>query len=37
MKRILLPMLVAFALPNTLNAEISEELHKKYLDAKDYA
>ena len=37
MKFLLLPMLAAIALPNTANAEISDELHKKCLDAKDYA
>ena len=37
MKRLLLPLLAALALPNTANAEISDELHKKCLDARDYA
>ena len=37
MKRLLLPLLAAIALPNTVNAEISDELHKKCLDARDYA
>ena len=36
MKRLLLPLLAAIALPNTVNAEISDELHKKCLDARDY-
>ena len=37
MKRLLLTLLAAIALPNTANAEISDELHKKCLDARDYA
>ena len=37
MKRLLLPLIAAIALPNTVNAEISDELHKKCLDARDYA
>ena len=37
MKRLLLPLLAAIALPNSANAEISDELHKKCLDARDYA
>ena len=37
MKRLLLPLLAAIALPNTVNAEISDELHKKCLEARDYA
>ena len=37
MKRLILPLLAAIALPNTVNAEISDELHKKCLDARDYA
>ena len=37
MKRLLLPLLAAIALPNTVNAEISDELHKKCLDTRDYA
>ncbi len=37
MKHLLLPLLAAIAIPNTVNAEISDELHKKCLDARDYA
>ena len=37
MKRLLLPLLAAIALPNTVNAEISDVLHKKCLEARDYA
>ena len=37
MKRLLLPLLASIALPYTANAEISDELHKKCLDARDYA
>ena len=37
MKRLLLPLLAVIALPNTANAEISDELHKKCLEARDYA
>ena len=37
MKRLLLPLLAVIALPNTANAEISDRLHKKCLDARDYA
>ena len=37
MKRLLLPLFVSLALPNTADAEISDELHKKCLDARDYS
>ena len=37
MKRLLLPLLAALALPTAVNAEISDELHKKCSDARDYA
>ena len=37
MKRLLLPLLAALALPTAVNAEISDELHKKCLEARDYA
>ena len=37
MKRLLLALLAAIALPNTANAEIFDEIHKKCLDARDYA
>ena len=37
MKRLIFLLLATIALPNTANAEISDELHKKCLDARDYA
>ena len=37
MKRLLLPLLAAIALPNAVHAGISDELHKKCLEARDYA
>ena len=37
MKRLLLPLIAFITLPNTINAEISDELHKKCLEARDYA
>ena len=37
MNRLLLPLLAALALPTAVNAGISDELHKKCLDARDYA
>ena len=37
LKRLLLPLLAALALPTTVNAEISDELHMKCLEARDYA
>jgi carboxyl-terminal processing protease len=37
MKRLLLPLLSALALPTAVNAGISDELHKKCLEARDYA
>ena len=37
MKRLLLPLIASITLPNTINAEISDELHKKCLEARDYA
>ena len=37
MKRLLLSLLAALALPTAVNAEISDELHKKCLEARDYA
>ena len=36
MRRFLLPVIAAIALPNFANAEISDELHKKCLEARDY-
>tara|TARA_Y100000589_G_scaffold515_1_gene444 strand:- start:128 stop:697 length:570 start_codon:yes stop_codon:yes gene_type:complete len=36
MKRLLIPLIATITLPNTVNAEISYELHKKCLDARDY-
>ena len=37
MKRLLLPLLAALALPTAVNAGISDELNKKCLEARDYA
>ena len=37
MKRLLLPLLAALSLPTAVNAGISDELHKKCLEARDYA
>ena len=37
MKRLLLPLIAALALPTAVNAGISDELHKKCLEARDYA
>ena len=37
MKRLLLTLLSAFALPTVVNALISDELHKKCLEARDYS
>ena len=37
MKRLLIPLLAALALPTAVNAGISDELHKKCLEARDYA
>ena len=37
MKRLLIPLLAALALPTAVNAEISDELHMKCLEARDYA
>ena len=37
MKRLLLPLLASLALPTAVNAGISDELHKKCLEARDYA
>ena len=40
MKRLLLlllPLHAALALPTFANAEISEEIHKRCLDARDYS
>ena len=36
MKRLILPLIASITLPNTINAEISDELHKKCLEARDY-
>ena len=36
MKRLLLPLLAALALPTAVNAEISDKVHKRCKDAKDY-
>ena len=37
MRRFLLPLLAALALPTFVNAEVSDEMHKKCLEARDYA
>ena len=37
MKLLLLPLLSAISLPASVNAEISDQLHKRCLDARDYA
>ena len=37
MKYLLLPLIAFITLPNTINAEISDELHKRCLEARDYA
>ena len=37
MKRLLLPLLASFALPTAAKAEISDEIHKRCLDARDYS
>ena len=37
MKRLLLPLLASLALPTAVNAEIPDSLHKKCLEAQDYA
>ena len=37
MKHLLLPLIAFITLPNTINAEISDELHKRCLEARDYA
>ena len=36
MKSLLLPLLAALALPTAVPAQISEEIHKRCLDARDY-
>ena len=37
MKRLILPLIASITLTNTIKAEISDELHKKCLEARDYA
>ena len=37
MKRLLIPLLAALALPTAVNAEIPHSLHKRCLEALDYA
>ena len=37
MRKLLIPLLAALALPTAINAGISEKLHKKCLEARDYA
>ena len=36
MKRLLLRLLAVLALPTAVSAEISDEFHKKCLEARDY-
>ena len=36
MRKLLIPLLAALALPTAINAGISDELHKKCLEARDY-
>ena len=36
MKRLLLPLLAALALPTSVNAQVDPEVHKMCLQAKDY-
>ena len=37
LKRLLLPLLAALALPTAVNANVDAEVHKKCLEARDYA
>ena len=37
MKRLLLSLLAALALPTAVNANVDAEVHKKCLEARDYA
>ncbi len=37
MKHLLLPLISAFVLPITVKAEVSEEIHKRCLEARDYS
>ena len=37
MKNLLFPLLVAIPLPTALNANLDPEVHKKSLEARDYA
>ena len=37
MKRLLFPLISAITLSTAVHAGISDELHKKYLEARDYA
>ena len=37
MKRLLLPLLAVLALPTAVNANVDAEVHKKCLEARDYA
>ena len=36
MKRLLLPLITALVLPNVVNAEISDKIHNRCKDVKDY-
>ena len=37
MKHLLLPLISTFVLPITIKAEVSEKIHKRCLEARDYA
>ena len=37
MKRMLFPLISALTLSTSVNAEVSDEMHKKCLEARDYA
>ena len=37
MERLLPPLLAALALPTSVNANVDAEVHKKCLEARDYA
>ncbi len=37
MKHLILPIIFAFVLPSTVKAEVSEEIHKRCLEARDYS
>ena len=37
MKRLLLPLLASLGFPTAVNANVDAEVHKKCLEARDYA